>query len=104
MHSYLWTQTDVSGGRVGLLADPAVGAGVLGAGLAAGDADGLLPGATDVPAARAQPQPADAADKAAREAQLRAHAVVAGQTTQEERLHQVQPLHSPTVNYRDTIS
>jgi len=88
--THLGAKADVSCGWAGLLAQAAIGAGVLRAGLAAGDAHPPLPGARDVGAA--QPQPADAAHEAAREAQVRAHLVVAGQPAQVEGLHQVQAL------------
>ncbi len=96
---HLRTEADVAGGRVGLLAEAAVVAGVLSAGLAAGDADLVLAGAADVAASRPQPQPADAAHKAACEPEVTADAIVAGQAAQVERLHQVQTLHQPQVSF-----
>ncbi len=90
--THLGAKTHVSCGWAGLLTQAAVGAGALRAGLAAGDAHPPLPGARDVGAA--QPQAADAAHEAAREAQVRAHLVVAGQPAQVQGLHQVQALYT----------
>ncbi len=94
--AHLGAEAHVSCGWAGLLAQAAIGAGVLRAGLAAGDAHPPLPSARDVGAA--QPQPADAAHEAAREAQVRAHLVVAGQPAQVQRLHQVQALQGKLLN------